>query len=130
MCEARTDMAALLKPELFRECIDAEAVRWASARLMQQDSERRILMVFADGSPMDSATALYNDPDYLDRDLQAAAAQCERDGAIDLVAFGVGLDMSLYYPHSQVLDLGDSASHTLQDVVALLARRLHRARRR
>jgi cobaltochelatase CobT len=126
--KARADMAALLKPELFRECIDAEALRWASGRLMQQDSERRILMVFADGSPMDSATALYNDPDYLDRDLQAAATQCERDGAIELVAFGVGLDMSLYYPHSRVLDLGDSASHTLNDVVAMLARRSHRWR--
>ena len=120
--KAKGDIAALLKPELFRECIDAEALSWAAERLLQQDTERRILMVFADGSPMDSATALYNDADYLDRDLQAVAGQLERGGEIELLGFGVGLDMSLYYRKSQVLDLGDSAAHTVQDIVMLLAR--------
>jgi len=121
--KAKGDIAALLKPELFRECIDAEALRWAAERLLKQDTERRILMVFADGSPMDSATALHNDADYLDRDLQAVAGQLERGGEIELLGFGVGLDMSLYYRKSQVLDLGDSAAHTVQDIVVLLARR-------
>jgi cobaltochelatase CobT len=121
--KAKSDIAATLKPELFRECIDAEALRWASGRLMEQDVERRILIVFADGSPMDSATALYNDADYLDRDLQAASALLEREGDLELLAFGVGLDMSLYYSKSHVLDLGDSPSHTIQEIVSLLAKR-------
>jgi cobaltochelatase CobT len=121
--KAKSDIAATLKPELFRECIDAEALRWASGRLMEQDVERRILIVFADGSPMDSATALCNDADYLDRDLQAASALLEREDDLELLAFGVGLDMSLYYSKSHVLDLGDSPSHTIQEIVSLLAKR-------
>jgi cobaltochelatase CobT len=119
---ARRDIAALLKPELFRECIDGEALRWAHQRLEALTAERKILIVFSDGSPMDSATVLANDPHYLDRDLQAAAMQIERAGRITLIGVGVGLDMSPYYQRSVVIDPLDAPlRRSLQDIVQLLA---------
>jgi len=118
---ARGSLAALLKPELFRECVDGEALRWASARLQAQDVRRRILLVVSDGSPMDSATALANDPQYLDRHLQATAAQLESQGQIELRGVGVGLDLSAYYQRSVVLDLaGQTTRQVLAEVLELL----------
>ena len=119
---ARRDIAALLKPELFRECIDGEALRWAHQRLEALTAERKILIVFSDGSPMDSATVLANDPHYLDRDLQTAAAQIERARRVTLIGVGVGLDMSPYYQRSVVIDaVNFPIRRSLQDIMQLLA---------
>jgi len=119
---ARRDIAALLKPDIFRECIDGEALRWANQRLEQVTAERKILIVLSDGSPMDSATVLSNDPHYLDRDLQIAATQIERAGRIRLIGVGVGLDMSPFYQRSLVIDaVNFPLRRSLQDILKLLA---------
>jgi cobaltochelatase CobT len=118
---ARRDIAALLKPDIFRECIDGEALRWANQRLEQVTAERKILIVVSDGSPMDSATVLSNDPHYLDRDLQTAATQIERAGRIRLIGVGVGLDMSQFYQRSLVIDaVNFPLRRSLQDILKLL----------
>ncbi len=118
---ARRDIAALLKPDIFRECIDGEALRWANQRLEQVTAERKILIVVSDGSPMDSATVLSNDPHYLDRDLQTAATQIERAGRIRLIGVGVGLDMSPFYQRSLVIDaVNFPLRRSLQDILKLL----------
>jgi cobaltochelatase CobT len=104
---ARRDMAALLKPELYRECLDGEALLWAEQRLLAQNASRRILLVISDGCPSDSATAQTNDPLYLEQHLLAVTERIERSGRVELTALGVGLDMSGYYRHSDMLDLSD-----------------------
>ncbi len=120
---SKPSLAAMLKPDLFRECVDGEALRWAAQRLRAQETERRMLVVFSDGSPMDGATVLANDTHYLDRDLQHAARQLEREAAIGLCAVGLGLDLSAYFTRSTVLDLqNQTAAQALGDVLALLAR--------
>ena len=58
---ARPAIAALLRADLFRACIDGEVVEWAAGRLQARSEERRRLIVVSDGSPMDSATNLAND---------------------------------------------------------------------
>ncbi len=119
---ARRDIAALLKPDIFRECIDGEALRWANQRLEQVTAERKILIVVSDGSPMDSATVLANDPHYLDRDLQTAATQIEKARRIRLIGVGVGLDMSPFYQRSLVIDaVNFPLRRSLQDILKLLA---------
>jgi cobaltochelatase CobT len=104
---ARRDIAALLKPELYRECLDGEALLWAEQRLLAQSASRRILLVISDGCPSDSATAQTNDPLYLEQHLLAVTDRIERSGRVELNALGVGLDMSGYYRHSDMLDLSD-----------------------
>ena len=114
-------VAALLKPDLFRECVDGEALRWAAARLEAVQAQRRILLVFSDGSPMDGATVLANDTYYLDRDLQATAQRIERAGQIELRGVGLGLDLSAFYARSVVLDMQNHRSaHTLGEILTLL----------
>ena len=120
---SKPGLAALLKADMFRECVDGEALRWAAERLRAQDAQRRILVVFSDGSPMDGATVLANDAHYLDRDLQHSARQLEREGVINLCAVGLGLDLSAYFARSAVLDLqNQTVSHAMGDVLGLLAR--------
>ncbi|MBJ7419355.1 MAG: cobalt chelatase [Rhodoferax sp.] len=120
---SKPGLAAMLKPDLFRECVDGEALRWAAERLRAQETERRMLVVFSDGSPMDGATVLANDTHYLDRDLQHVARQLEREAAIGLCAVGLGLDLSAFFTRSTVLDLqNQTAAQALGDVLALMAR--------
>jgi cobaltochelatase CobT len=114
-------VAALLTPDLFREGADGEALRWAAARLEAVQAQRRILLVFSDGSPMDGATVLANDTYYLDRDLQATAQRIERAGQIELRGVGLGLDLSAFYARSVVLDMQNHRSaHTLGEILTLL----------
>lgn len=120
--QARHAMAALLKSDLFRESIDGEALDWASARLAQREEQRKLLIVISDGCPMDSATSLTNDSFYLDNHLQQVVQRLEQQGEIEVVALGVGLDLSPYYSRCQALDLSlPPGNSVFGEIIALLA---------
>ncbi|MGE0802935.1 MAG: cobalt chelatase [Lautropia sp.] len=124
---ARPALAALLRPELYREGLDGEAVDWACARQAALPQSRRLLLVVSDGSPMDSATSLANDAGYLDHHLQDVVARHERAGTTAIIGLGVGLDLSPYYRHGQVLDFGVLTGPAIfREIVALIAGRHRR----
>lgn len=124
---ARPDIAALLKGDLFREGIDGEAVVWACRRLTARAEDRKLLLVISDGSPMDSATNLANDPHYLDQHLRDVVDGVENAGQVEIFGVGVGLDLSPYYSRSHVLDLAGSAGNQIfQELMELLAGRARR----
>jgi cobaltochelatase CobT len=102
--QARPAIAALLKPDVFREGIDGEAVDWACKRLLAIDCKRRILVVISDGCPMDSATQAVNGDAYLDKHLRHVVRQYSAQGAIAIHGVGVGLDLSPYYPSNIGID--------------------------
>ena len=123
---SRRQLAALLRPELFREGVDGEALAWAAQRLRATadagHDTRKLLVVISDGCPMEAATLQANAADYLDQHLLQVAAGIESAGDIQLAALGVGLDLSPYYRRCQVLDLqAGITAQTLQEVLALLA---------
>jgi cobaltochelatase CobT len=124
---ARGDIAALFKADLFREGIDGEAVEWACSRLVARGEARRIVVVISDGSPMDSATAQANDPNYLDQHLREVVAQHEDARTVEVLGLGVGLDLSPYYRHHFAVDLSVAPDMTLFAKLAawLGARRRH-----
>ncbi len=101
----------MLKADLFREGIDGEAVDWACARLLSRAEERKLLLVISDGSPMDGATQLANDTHYLDHHLREVVSRHEQAGQVEIGAIGVGLDLSPYYLHSQVIDQAASTGN-------------------
>jgi cobaltochelatase CobT len=109
---ARTDIAALLKADLFREGVDGEALDWACARLAARPEARRILVVISDGSPMDASTAQANDPFYLDAHLKEVLARHEARRDVDVIGVGVGLDLSPFYRHCVALDLTEPLDMT------------------
>ena len=122
---ARPDIAALLKPDLFREGIDGEAVEWACNRLKKRPEARRILLVISDGCPMDGATQLANDAHYLDNHLKQVVAQQAQSGEVAVFGVGVGLDLSPFYPHNLALDLSSPPGNgVFRELLAMLARYL------
>ena len=124
---ARGDIAALFKADLFREGVDGEAVDWACSRLAARAQARRIVVVISDGSPMDSATAQANDPNYLDQHLREVVAKHEAARMVEVLGLGVGLDLSPYYRHHFAVDLSSAPDMTLFAKLAawLGARRRH-----
>lgn len=119
---ARPAIAALLKADLFREGIDGEALGWAMRRADARDEQRKLLLVFSDGSPMDSATNLANDAHYLDHHLKDEVARFESRGA-EIYGVGVGLDLSPYYSRSHVLDLsGAVGGIVFRELIAMITR--------
>lgn len=124
---ARTDIAALLKPDLFREGIDGEAVDWACNRLITQSESRRILIVISDGCPADSATNQTNDNFYLDNHLKDVVARRSREGEVEILGLGVGLDLSPFYRRCLATDMSQPIDGALfRDIVALIGGRHHR----
>ncbi|MYN13795.1 cobalt chelatase [Pusillimonas sp. TS35] len=125
---ARRSICALMKPDLFREGVDGEAVQWACQRLLARERRRRILLVISDGCPMDSATNLANDAFYLDNHLRAVVRQQEREQGIEIIGLGVGLDLSPYYTRSLAVDLSEGLDNAVFDeLVKLLGARRKRA---
>jgi len=119
---ARRGVAALLTDDVYREGVDGEAMLWALDRMSGRPERRRILIVVSDGSPMDSATNLANDPQYLDHHLRQVVAEVEETGRARVYGLGVGLDLSPFYRESVVLDIERSRTpEMVRDVLGLLA---------
>jgi len=124
---SRRDVAALLKPDLFREGIDGEAIEWACQRMLDRPEPRKILIVISDGCPMDTATNLANDQFYLDNHLRQVIDEQVRRSEIEIYGLGVGVDLSPYYSHSLALDLSQTLSNQVfEEILQLLAGRHHR----
>lgn len=107
---ARQAIAGMLKADLFREGVDGEALQWASRRLQRRPEQKKIILMISDGSPMDTATASANYPEYLDHHLLQVARSIENHPGISLAAIGVGLDLSAYYQHNLPISLTENLS--------------------
>ncbi|MDR3017426.1 MAG: cobalt chelatase [Delftia acidovorans] len=120
---ARHGIAALRRPDLFREGVDGEAVEWACERLLARPAQRRILLVISDGCPMDTATHQANDEHYLDQHLRQVIARHERAGDVQIRALGVGLDLGVFYRRRLAVDLREQIDEALlMDVAELICR--------
>lgn len=120
----RHGIAALRKPDIFREGIDGEGVEWACQRLLARPAKRRILMVISDGCPMDTATHQANDEHYLDQHLRQVLAARESAGDVKVCALGVGLDLGVFYRQRLAVDLQQNIDEGLLRAVAdLLCKR-------
>ncbi|MFO1242284.1 MAG: hypothetical protein U1E36_03675 [Rickettsiales bacterium] len=114
---ARRNLGLMLKDGLLKENIDGEALLWAYERLRKRPEERKILMVISDGAPVDDATLSANSAGYLDKHLREAIAFLENKPEIELLAIGIGHDVTRYYKHSVTLNdvsrLGETMTQEL-----------------
>ncbi len=101
---ARRNLGLMLKDGILKENIDGEALQWAHTRLRARPEARRILMVISDGAPVDDASLSSNHPAYLDKHLRHVIEHVESDPAIELVAIGIGHDVTRYYERSICLN--------------------------
>ena len=94
---ARKNLGLMLREGLLKENIDGEALLWAHSRLLARPEDRRILMVISDGAPVDDSTLSVNPGNYLDRHLRQVIQWIETRSPVDLIAIGIGHDVTRYY---------------------------------
>jgi cobaltochelatase CobT len=94
---ARRNLGLMMREGLLKENIDGEALLWAHQRLLARPEERRILMVISDGAPVDDSTASANGGTYLERHLREVIGWIEQKSPVELVAIGIGHDVTRYY---------------------------------
>lgn len=93
----RNNLGLMLREGLLKENIDGEALLWAHNRLVGRAEERRILMVISDGAPVDDSTLSANAGNYLERHLRDVIEWIETRSPVELVAIGIGHDVTRYY---------------------------------
>ena len=94
---ARPNLGLMMKEGLLKENIDGEALEWAHRRLIGRPEARRILMVISDGAPVDDSTLSVNPANYLEKHLRDVIAMIERRRQVELIAIGIGHDVTRYY---------------------------------
>ena len=94
---ARKNLGLMLREGLLKENIDGEALMWAHNRLIGRPEQRRILMVISDGAPVDDSTLSVNPGNYLEQHLRAVIHWIEAYSPVELVAIGIGHDVTRYY---------------------------------
>jgi cobaltochelatase CobT len=94
---ARRNLGLMMREGLLKENIDGEALLWAHDRLLGRAEQRRILMVISDGAPVDDSTLSANPGNYLERHLRAVIHWIETRSPVELIAIGIGHDVTRYY---------------------------------
>ena len=82
---------------MLKENVDGEALSWAYNRLSLRQEKRKILIIISDGAPVDDSTLSVNPGNYLEKNLRDTINNIENIKDIDLVAIGIGHDVSRYY---------------------------------
>ncbi len=100
---ARRNLGLLLREGLLKENIDGEALLWAHGRLVARPEQRRILMVISDGAPVDDSTLAVNPGAFLEDHLRAVIAWIEDTSSVELVALGIGHDVTRFYRRAVTL---------------------------
>ena len=118
--QAKKNMGLMLKEGLLKENIDGEALKWAYNKMLKRKEERKILMVISDGAPVDDSTLSSNSSDYLEKDLKNTVKWIEKNSDIELLAIGIGHDVTRYYNKAvkiaDVQDLGDVMINQLTEL--------------
>ena len=114
----------MMKEGLLKENIDGEALLWAHRRLLGRPEQRRILMVISDGAPVDDSTLSVNTGHYLERHLRYVIHQIEALSPVELIAIGIGHDVTRYYHRAVTLvDVEQLGGAIVENLAALFEER-------
>ena len=117
---ARTSLGLMMREGLLKENIDGEALLWAHARLIARPEERKILMVISDGAPVDDSTLSVNSGSYLERHLRQVIGWIEGRSPVELVAIGIGHDVTRYYARAvTIMDAEQLGGAIIEQLAAL-----------
>ena len=117
---ARKNLGLMLREGLLKENIDGEALQWAYSRLLARPERRRILMVISDGAPVDDSTLSANSGNYLERHLRSVIHDIESHGPVELIAIGIGHDVTRYYTRAVTIVDADELGGTMMRKLAEL----------
>ncbi len=115
---ARNSLGLMMREGLLKENIDGEALLWAHNRLIGRAEERRILMVISDGAPVDDSTLSVNSGVYLERHLRQVIEWIETRSPVQLVAIGIGHDVTRYYRRAVTIMDAEQLGGTMVEQLA------------
>ena len=127
---ARTNLGLMMKEGLLKENIDGEALEWAHRRSASRIEARKILMVISDGAPVDDSTLSVNAANYLEKHLRDVIALVERRRQVELIAIGIGHDVTRYYERAVTITDIDQLAGAMTEQLAGLFDNDARARSR
>ena len=115
---ARTSLGLMMREGLLKENIDGEALLWAHSRLIARPEDRKILMVISDGAPVDDSTLSVNSGSYLEKHLRQVIGWIESKSPVQLVAIGIGHDVTRYYQRAVTIMDADQLGGTMVEQLA------------
>ena len=115
---ARKNLGLMMREGLLKENIDGEALLWAHNRLIARPEERRILMVISDGAPVDDSTLSVNSGTYLERHLRQVIGWIEDRSPVELIAIGIGHDVTRYYQRAVTIMDAEQLGGTMIEQLA------------
>ncbi len=117
---ARKNLGLMMREGLLKENIDGEALDWAHQRLLGRPEQRKILMMISDGAPVDDSTLSVNPGNYLERHLRHVIEEIETRSPIELIAIGIGHDVTRYYRRAVTIvdaeELGGAMTEKLAEL--------------
>ena len=117
---ARKNLGLMLREGILKENIDGEALLWAHNRLLARPEQRRILMVISDGAPVDDSTLSVNPGNYLERHLREVIGEIENRSPVELIAIGIGHDVTRYYRRAVTIVDAEQLGGTMMEKLAEL----------
>ena len=127
---ARPNLGLMMKEGLLKENIDGEALEWAHRRMSARPEARKILMVISDGAPVDDSTLSVNSSNYLEKHLRDVIAMVEKRRQVELLAIGIGHDVTRYYERAVTITDVEQLAGTMTEQLAALFDTDARARAR
>jgi len=120
MRRARKSLGLMMREGLLKENIDGEALIWAHHRLLARPEDRRILMVISDGAPVDDSTLSVNSAGYLETHLRKVIEWIEKQSPVQLVAIGIGHDVTRYYKRAvTIMDVEQLGGTIIEQLAGL-----------
>jgi cobaltochelatase CobT len=127
---ARRNLGLMMREGLLKENIDGEALLWAHQRLIARREQRKILMMISDGAPVDDSTLSVNPGNYLERHLRAVIDMIETRSPVELIAIGIGHDVTRYYRRAvTIVDAEELAGAMTEQLASLFAELPERGQR-
>ena len=117
---ARRNLGLMMREGLLKENIDGEALMWAHNRLIGRPEQRKIMMMISDGAPVDDSTLSVNPGNYLERHLRAVIEQIETRSPVELLAIGIGHDVTRYYRRAVTIVDADELAGAMTEQLASL----------
>ncbi len=127
---SRDNLGLMMKEGLLKENIDGEALEWAHRRMERRVEARKILMVISDGAPVDDSTLSVNPANYLEKHLRDVIAMVEKRKAVELIAIGIGHDVTRYYDRAVTITDVEQLAGAMTEQLASLFDSDPRARAR
>ncbi|MGV8987053.1 MAG: cobaltochelatase subunit CobT [Cypionkella sp.] len=116
----RPNLGLMMKEGLLKENIDGEALEWAHRRMMARPEARKVLMVISDGAPVDDSTLSVNPANFLEKHLRDVIAMVEKKRAVELIAIGIGHDVTRYYQRAVTITDAEQLAGAMTEQLASL----------